>query len=157
MDSNEQRQILNFLYAVCSDRLEQYRNAQDEINEPHFKELFSHCEQESAEMMSEIHQLLDQLGLEWEEQSTLSGDLHNLWIDFRSKLSGHDTKAILKALLCAEEANLAKYAQECDQMQINEDSVQILLLKHYGELKNAVQRLRDFIEKHEKATEVHSE
>lgn len=141
MDSNEQGQILNFLYAVCSDRLEQYRNAQEEIKDVQLKELFRQSEQESAEMMTQIHQLLGDLGIAWEEQSTLSGDLHNLWIDFRSKISGHDTKAIVEALLCAEEANLKKYHQECQNSQYNDEEVQKLIQQQHTVLTQAVNRL----------------
>ncbi len=141
MDSNEQGQILNFLYAVCSDRLEQYRNAQEEIKDVQLKELFRQSEQESAEMMTQIHQLLGDLGIAWEEQSTLSGDLHNLWIDFRSKISGHDTKAIVEALLCAEEANLKKYHQECQNSQYNDEEVQKLIQQQHAVLTQAVNRL----------------
>lgn len=141
MDSNEQGQILNFLYAVCSDRLEQYRNAQEEIKDVQLKELFRQSEQESAEMMAQIHQLLGDLGIAWEEQSTLSGDLHNLWIDFRSKISGHDTKAIVEALLCAEEANLKKYHQECQNSQYNDEEVQKLIQQQHTVLTQAVNRL----------------
>lgn len=141
MDSNEQGQILNFLYAVCSDRLEQYRNAQEEIKDVQLKELFRQSEQESAEMMAQIHQLLGDLGIAWEEQSTLSGDLHNLWIDFRSKISGHDNKAIVEALLCAEEANLKKYHQECQNSQYNDEEVQKLIQQQHTVLTQAVNRL----------------
>ncbi len=151
MDSNEQGQILNFLYAVCSDRLEQYRNAQDEIRDENLKELFRQSEQESAEMMAQIHQLLGDLRLTWEEQSTLSGDLHNLWIDFRSKISGHDRKAIIEALLCAEEANLKKYSQECENSQYNDEEVQRLVQQQHATLTQAVNRLTLFVNQHEEA------
>lgn len=156
MDSNEEKQVLNFLYAVCSDRLEQYRNAQDEIKEPHFKELLSHCEQESAEMLSDIRALLGELGLEWEEESTLSGDLHNLWIDFRSKLSGHNTQVILSALLCAEEANLDKYAQECKSPALQEERIQNLVSKQHAALQSSVERLKSFIKHEEKEASMNS-
>ncbi|OZI06279.1 hypothetical protein BWI93_20930 [Siphonobacter sp. BAB-5385] len=142
MDVSEQRQILNFLYAVCSDRHEQYQNAREEANESHLKEMFGNGERESRKMMEEIRTLLQELNLEWEEQSTLSGDLHNLWIDFRSKLSGHDSKAILDALCCAEEANLEKYQQEWQNNQSGEDRVQALISHHRDELKHSLEKLK---------------
>lgn len=142
MDVSEQKQILNFLYAVCSDRHEQYQNAQEEARESHLKEMFNNGERESAQMMQEIRTLLQELNLQWEEQSTLSGDLHNVWIDFRSKLSGHDSKAILEALCCAEEVNLEKYQQEWQNNQSGDDRVQALISRHRDELKHSLEKLK---------------
>ncbi|MBC7891315.1 MAG: PA2169 family four-helix-bundle protein, partial [Sphingobacteriaceae bacterium] len=100
---------LNFLMAVNSARIEQFKTARADVRSAQLRTLFRRMARESDEHLAQLRDLIRQLNGEVETGTTVSGDLHRVWIDVRSALSGHDTQAILAAVQCAEKATLGAY------------------------------------------------
>ncbi len=100
---------LNFLLAVNSARIEQFKTARADVRSAKLRTLFQRIARESDEHLDQLREIIRQLNGEVEPGTTVSGDLHRVWIDVRSALSGHDTQAILAAVECAEKATLDAY------------------------------------------------
>ena len=109
MDSQKTIDDLNFLIAVNADRIEQFQTAKDDTEVPRLRQLFQRIALESAGHIAQLTACIRAAGGEVEQGTTLSGNLHKLWVDVRAALSGHDATAIADALHCAEKATLDAY------------------------------------------------
>jgi uncharacterized protein (TIGR02284 family) len=109
MDNQKTIDDLNFLIAVNTDRIEQFQTAREDAASERLKRLFQRIALESAGHVAQLTALIHENGGEVEPGTTLSGNLHRLWVDVKAALSGHDNGAILDAVECAEKATLGAY------------------------------------------------
>lgn len=100
---------LNYLIAVNSARIDQYHSAEEKVENKNLQTLFQRMDAESNSHITRLAALIQDHGGEVEKGTTLSGDLHRIWLDVKSALTGNDSKAILTALECAERSTLDAY------------------------------------------------
>ena len=109
MDTQKTIDDLNFLIAVNADRIEQFQTAKDDAELPRLRQLFQRIALESAGHIAQLTACIRAEGGEVEQGTTLSGNLHKLWVNVKSPLSGREASAILEAIRCAERATIAAY------------------------------------------------
>jgi uncharacterized protein (TIGR02284 family) len=142
METNHQVLLdLNYLYTVNADRCKQYANAREETSDGALRDCFLQLVRQSADHQQEIAGLIQDSGGQVEEGTTVSGGLYNLWIDVRSALSGGNAEAIIKAVQCAERANIDRYEELLAESQELPEEVRAVLERQLWQFRNALRTL----------------
>ncbi|MCY7350146.1 MAG: PA2169 family four-helix-bundle protein [Cytophagaceae bacterium] len=128
---------LNYLIAVNSARIKEYETATEKIKNRELQVLFQGMGAESSTHISELSGLIQELGGEVEQGTTLSGDLHRIWLDVKSAFTNHDSKAILEAVECAERGTLDAYSRILEVGDdLTEEALSLVNQQHQA-IKNA--------------------
>lgn len=132
---------LNYLHTVNADRCRQYANAREETKDGALRDCFLQLVRQSAANQEEIEKMIRESGGQVEEGTTVSGSLYNLWIDVRSALSGGKAEVILKAVQCAERANIDRYEELLAQSQELSEEMRVTLERQLWQFRNALRTL----------------
>src|ERR1700712_4844652 len=92
-----QTEILNDLIAINNDRIEGYNKAVNEVEtaDVDLKVFFGKMTTQSREIIAELQALVNQLGGEIENGTTISGKVYRVWMDVKSKITGNHRKNAL--------------------------------------------------------------
>lgn len=142
MESNPQVVLdLNYLYTVNADRCRQYANAREETTDASLRQCFLQLVRQSATNQEELEAMIREAGGKVEEGTTVSGGFYNLWIDIRSALSGGKPEAIVKAVQCAERANIDRYQELLAEAHELPEEARAVLERQLWQLQNALRTL----------------
>lgn len=142
METNSQILLdLNYLHSVNADRCRQYANAREETKDPALRDCFLQMLRQSASNQEEIEAMIQAAGGKVEEGTTVSGEIYNLWIDVRSALSGGKSEAIVKAVQCAEKANVERYQELLAESPELPEETRAVLERQLWQYRNALRTL----------------
>lgn len=140
---------LNYLYTVNADRARQYANAHEEVGAAALQEYFSYQQRLSASFQQELEALIRTTNGTLEEGTTVSGSLYNLWIDLRAALSGGKPLPLIRAVQCAERANVARYEELLADSGHLPEEIRAVLERQLWQYRNALRTLDDLEKEHD--------
>ncbi|MDF9796043.1 uncharacterized protein (TIGR02284 family) [Catalinimonas alkaloidigena] len=106
---------INELIAVCKEGERGYKNASEKIEDSEFKTILYRLSQQRALFGSELeNELIKDYGEEAKSDDSIVSKLHRGWMDFKSGLSGNDTKAVLDECIRGEKHAIDKYTESLD-------------------------------------------
>lgn len=112
---------LNGLIQLNNDRHKGYLEAAQDIKDPALVPLFKHLAGESAEFAEDLEEPVKKLLGTPSGGQTLSGKVHQTWLDLKSKVTGNDREAILKSCEFGDKTLIEAY-----EAALKEEKVQAL-------------------------------
>lgn len=135
--------VLNNLIEINNERIEIYKTAKKVTEEDDLKDLFSEFQKTSTIFKSELVEEVQKMGgvpVNVNRNNTL---LVRLWVNFKSKLIGHDREDILNTLEYNEFVAIKSYKDTLSnnldyltaELHIMLKSQQLLLTAHHDKVK----------------------
>ena len=112
MEAKVTQTLLNELVETLKDGQKGYADAMTEVKDEHLKDLFKKYAAQRASYITEIEDQMFKLDLkpDTNEGRSITGTIHQAWLDLKSAVTGHDKKAILSE--CERGEDVAKKAYE---------------------------------------------
>ncbi|MCY7352581.1 MAG: PA2169 family four-helix-bundle protein [Cytophagaceae bacterium] len=128
---------LNDLIEINYDRERGYLKAADDIEDTDLKPLFRSLSEDSAKFASELSEFVRKLHGEPATGQTVSGKLHQVWLDVKAAVTGRDRDAVIGSAQFGDNSAVESY----DDL-LEEDKVSMM-----PELMNTLSRQRDAIQR----------
>lgn len=146
--TKNQTEILNDLIAINNDRMEGYNKAVNEVEtaDVDLKVFFGKMTTQSREIIAELRALVNQLGGEVENGTTISGKVYRAWMDIKSKFTGNHRAGALDLCEYGEDAAQYAYNKALENSEDLKDNVLALIKNQQLELKEShdlVKKMRD--------------
>lgn len=141
MEKDKGIEVLNSLIEINNDRIKGYETAINETEETDIKSLFSQFVKTSQWCKSELVNEVEKLGGTPTEETTTSGKLFRVWMDFKSSVTGNDREAIL---------NSCEYGESVASETYNDvlsDDLESLTLEQQGMVRAQFMLLKSDYEK----------
>jgi uncharacterized protein (TIGR02284 family) len=133
---------LNTLIETCRDGEEGFRVAAGDVKNAELKTLFTEYSQQRARFIPELQSIVDGLGQDAEETSSVAGALHRGWINIKSVIAGGDEHAILSECERGED-----HAVDAYQAALSDQSLPVqvreVVQRQYVAVQAAHDRVRD--------------
>ncbi|HEK1686012.1 TPA: PA2169 family four-helix-bundle protein [Pseudomonas putida] len=135
--------VLNNLIEYSKDGEKGFKESADDVKNPELKTFFvqraTACAQAAAELQAEVRHL----GGDPETSTSLSGDIHRGWVNFKSMLTGKSEEAVLNEVERGEDYALKAYKEAREKLvKLNTPNAQNALTLVDGQLQG-VQRNHD--------------
>jgi uncharacterized protein (TIGR02284 family) len=146
MEKNEKMiGILNDLIRINNDRVDGYDKAAKEAKsgDADLQALFRRFAQESKQFASELKLLVKELGGDPAEDTTTSGKIYRVWMDFKAAITGKDRKAILASCEFGEDAAQKAYEKALESDDLI-PQVRDLILKQKSLLRQSHDMVKKF-------------
>ncbi|WP_200626679.1 ferritin-like domain-containing protein [Pseudomonas sp. LAM2023] len=101
--------VLNDLIEYSKDGEKGFRESADDVKNPELKAFFVQRAGECANAAGELQSEVRRLGGDPETSTSLSGDLHRGWVNFKSMLTGKSEEAVLNEVERGEDYALKAY------------------------------------------------
>ncbi|WP_187271010.1 ferritin-like domain-containing protein [Neolewinella aurantiaca] len=109
--SSNQIKTLNHLITTLYDGENGYKEAAEEVESPTLSTRFRQLAQQRYDFGHEIKPYIKSLGGEVDKGGSVSANLHRVWMDLKSAVSGNDEAAILNECIRGEESAVKAYAE----------------------------------------------
>lgn len=145
---------INDLVETCKDGMKGYETAAENVDNPQIKAELSRFSQQRAQFMNELESQAQRMGIRTHQENTLegmatdaAGAVHRGWINIKSAVTGHDSKAVLNECENGDAAALKTYEQA-----LNENlppTIKNVIEKQHSEIlqaKNKISELKQRIQ-----------
>jgi uncharacterized protein (TIGR02284 family) len=104
-------EVLQDLVKINEDRIKGYETAGDDIEkyDEDLKAVFVDMADQSMENVDELQEIIESFGGKEEDNSSLSGSIHRVWMDMKAMFTGKDRLSILNSCEYGEDAILKAY------------------------------------------------
>lgn len=135
---------LNKLIHTCRDGEEGFKACAEQASAPRLRAVFEEHAQQCAKSAEELKGLLAAMGAEPSDRSSVPGAVHRGWVALKSKVTGHDDKAVLEECERGEDVALAAY-REAIALPMPEHIRQVVMRQYAGAQRNhdEIRALRD--------------
>jgi len=115
MDTSTAITTLNNLIAICHDGENGFKTAAAAVKTVHVKSLFERFSRQRAEMARELESQVRKLGGTPASGGSVSGTLHQGWINIKSLVTGGDESAIIAEAERGEDAAKAAFTAALEE------------------------------------------
>ncbi len=116
MDRRDQVDVLNDLLSKSYDAEKGFKEAAEDVNSPHLKELFLKYASQRTAFGSELKSLITSPGGEVDKGDTIASKLHRVWMDLKSALASNEEENILEEVKRGESNALAHYEEALEEL-----------------------------------------
>lgn len=136
--------ILNDLIRINNDRTLSYKKAGEELKEEDIdlRGLFNQYAIESKLYANKLELLVASIGEEPAEDTLLTGELYQTWMNLKPVIKGTDRASILDACAFAEEAILKAYESALESETQFSDVIYDILEDHQFALKEVHRNIK---------------
>ena len=146
MEKDKGIEVLNSLIEINNDRIKGYETAINETEEIDIKTLFSQFVKTSHWCKSELVNEVEKLGGTPTEETTTSGKLFRVWMDFKSSVTGNDREAILNSCEYGESVASETYNDVLsDNLESLTHEQQGMVRAQYMLLKSDYEKVKELI------------
>jgi uncharacterized protein (TIGR02284 family) len=115
MSNEKYISTINSLIQTNKDAQNGYQEAAEDIERSDLKTLFYEFSQERSKFAGELQGLVRDLGGEPEDSGSLSGTIHQGWMNLKSAITGKDVKAILNECERGEDSAVSAYQSALEE------------------------------------------
>lgn len=101
--------VLNTLIATLLDSVEGYHKSAQDVANPQFRALFNDRAQERQRVVTDLQAAVVQLGGKPDDDATVLGAIHRVFVDLKSAVTGKDDKAIINEVERGEDYLKGKF------------------------------------------------
>lgn len=130
-------EALNNLIEINYDRERGYLKASEDVEDADLKPLFRSLSEDSAKYATELADYVRQLQGTPSTGQTLSGKVHQVWLDIKAAISGRDRDAVIGSAQFGDKTAVEAYEKVLDL-----DKTQMI-----PELQSLLRRQRDAIQR----------
>lgn len=138
-DTTDTVTVLNDLLTVIQDSLNGYRTVEDTLEDGRYAALFNEYAQQREQMGIELANLVVRYGGTPQQNGTVAGALHRVWINIKAAASRGD-ESILAECDLSEESTLKAYQDAMAQNHLPEE-VRELIRNHMSLVRLAHERI----------------
>jgi uncharacterized protein (TIGR02284 family) len=103
--------VLNDLIETSKDGEAGFLSCAEDVKSLELKSLFNERARECAAAAKELQTMVLGLGGDPEDDTSVSGDLHRRWVDFKAMVTGQDEKAVLNECERGEDVAKKRYSE----------------------------------------------
>jgi uncharacterized protein (TIGR02284 family) len=133
--------VLNGLIATTIDSAEGYREAADDAKNPSFRSMFTTRAEKRREIAGELKGQVRSLGGEPEDDGTVLGSAHRVFLNLKNALAGSD-QSIVNEVEAGEDHIKAKYETALSDRELSVP-VRDLVTRSYSSIKADHDQMRD--------------
>lgn len=131
------------LIQICKEGERGFKDASDNVNNEELKTILYRLSQQRALFRGELEDILiKDFGTDAEPNDSILSKLHRTWMDFKSGLNGHDTKAILEECERGEQHAIEKYSNALAGTL--PDYVESKVQSQLNMIKGALSQIKEF-------------
>ena len=127
-ESLDDKTTLNTLLATLTDSINGYRDSAENIQNGSFKQLFLDSAEERSRVAEDLRAEVRRLGGDPDDDGSFMGKTHQVFLDLKAAVTGHDDKAIINEVERGED-----YLKEKFETALQSD-------KLIGETRSVVER-----------------
>jgi uncharacterized protein (TIGR02284 family) len=101
--------LLTTLTSTLNDSINGYREAAENSEQPRLKEMFRASAEERSQVADRLGQTLRQMGGEPDQDGSLMGKAHQVFLDLKASVMGRDEQAIINEVERGEDYLKAKF------------------------------------------------
>ena len=109
--NSKQVDALNKLITTLYDGENGYKEAAEDVENTALKTRFQSLAQQRYDFGHEIKPFIQQLGGEVKKGGSVAANVHRVWIDLKSAVTGQDEEAILNEVIRGEESAVETYQE----------------------------------------------
>ncbi len=109
MTNDKYISTLNNLIATNKDGQNGFKEAAEGVERSDLKSLFYDNSQQRSQFAGELQTLVRELGGDPEDSGSITGTIHQGWINLKSALTGNDEKAVLNECERGEDSAVKAY------------------------------------------------
>ena len=142
------REVLNDLIRINHDRIEGYERAVEDTKDTDtdLQSIFHRMADESKQYAAELESEVRKVGGETAKDTTVSGKIYRVWMDFKSAITGKARKSILESCEYGEDAAQKAYEEALKEDADLPSDVRQLIVNQKAALKTShdtIKRYRD--------------
>ncbi|MGD9614329.1 MAG: PA2169 family four-helix-bundle protein [Alphaproteobacteria bacterium] len=141
MDRDDVISTLNDLIGTSRDGEEGFRQCAETVKNPNLKVFFEQKAERCREAVTQLTQIVREMGGDPEKSSSMSGTMHRFWVGIRSSISTMNDHAILAE--CERGEDVAKRSYEKALAQDLPGDVRRVVERQYAEVKANHDRVRE--------------
>ena len=126
--NSDDKTTLNTLLATLTDSINGYRESAEHVRNPSFKQLFLDSAEERSRVAEDLRAEVRRLGGDPDDDGSFMGKTHQVFLDLKAAVTGHDDKAIINEVERGED-----YLKEKFETALQSD-------KLIGETRSVVER-----------------
>jgi uncharacterized protein (TIGR02284 family) len=144
-------EILNDLIRINNDRIEGYERAVDDTRDKDtdLQSIFHRMADESKQYASELESEVRKSGGDIASDTTVSGKIYRVWMDFKSAISGKARKSILASCEYGEDAAQKAYEEALKADTDLPSDVRQLIVNQKAALKTSHDTIKRYRDMHE--------
>jgi uncharacterized protein (TIGR02284 family) len=127
-DNQDDKTVINTLLATLTDSINGYRDSAENIQNGSFKQLFLDSAEERSRVAEDLRAEVRRLGGDPDDDGSFMGKTHQVFLDLKAAVTGHDDKAIINEVERGED-----YLKEKFETALQSD-------KLIGETRSVVER-----------------
>ncbi|MDX2002050.1 MAG: PA2169 family four-helix-bundle protein [Chitinophagales bacterium] len=132
---------LNLLVKRSYDAQQGFQKAAEDVENPLLKDFLLNHSLQRTDFLEQLKAEVRNLGGTPEDSTSILGDLHRAWIDFRSALSTRDEKAVLDECERGETTAYENYSEVLADTALPE-STRTLLQRQQTQIGDAIQKIK---------------
>lgn len=133
---------LNELIEKNYDAEKGYKEAVTDVENHELKDYFTKSVEQRYEFGHELKAEIEKLGGTPEKGTSITGDLHRLWINLKSLVMGKDVEAVVNECERGEEATIADYEKVLKMDEIPMES-KTVIDKHLQLIRSSLEHLEE--------------
>ena len=133
MERNDVIATLNDLIETSRDGEEGFRQCAETVKNPNLKPFFEQKAERCREAVTQLQQIVREMGGNPETGSSTSGTMHRFWVSLRSSITGMNDHAILDE--CERGEDVAKQSYEKALAQDLPGDVKRVIERQFAEVK----------------------
>jgi uncharacterized protein (TIGR02284 family) len=145
------REVLNDLIKINHDRIEGYERAVDDTrdNDTDLKSMFNRMADESKQYAAELESEMRKAGGDPADDTTVSGKIYRVWMDFKSAITGKARKSILESCEYGEDAAQKAYEEALKENADLPSDVRQIIVNQKAALKTSHDTIKRYRDTHE--------
>ena len=149
--TSELIEVLNDLIKINNDRIEGYERAVEDTREKDvdLQAIFHRMADESKQYASELESQVRKSGGDTATDTTVSGKIYRVWMDFKSAISGKARKSILESCEYGEDAAQKAYEEALKSDAELPAEVRQLIVNQKAALKTSHDTIKRYRDMHE--------
>jgi uncharacterized protein (TIGR02284 family) len=144
-------EVLNDLIKINNDRIEGYERAVEDTRDKDvdLQAIFHRMADESKQYTSELESQVRKSGGDTATDTTVSGKIYRVWMDFKSAISGKARKSILESCEYGEDAAQKAYEEALKSDAELPAEVRQLIVNQKAALKTSHDTIKRYRDMHE--------
>jgi uncharacterized protein (TIGR02284 family) len=126
--------VLNSLIETTLDSANGYKEAAENANSAEYRSMFSERSARREQLASELQQEVRTFGGEPENDQSMTGKMHNKFVDLKNAITGGSDKAVIDEVERGEDVIKAKYEAALKHDDLP-SSTRELINRAYGSIK----------------------
>jgi uncharacterized protein (TIGR02284 family) len=124
--SRDDIEILNDLISITLDSADGYEKAAEETTAQDLKVLFSRRARERRQIVHDLQARVRALGGEPEDDGTILGKAHRVFIGLKASVAGNDNKAVINEVERGEDQIKARYEKALNHENLSDPSREVV-------------------------------